>query len=59
MSLDNIHRLVYVLKHNVSETGLCLRPQVKTYSVRSNRQASPYLRTDSDTLYIKLILIII
>jgi hypothetical protein len=39
MLLDNIHRLVYVLKHNVSETGLCLRPQVQTYSVGSNRQS--------------------
>jgi hypothetical protein len=39
MLLDNIHRLVYDLKHNVSETGLCLRPQVKNYSVGSNRQS--------------------
>jgi hypothetical protein len=29
MLLNSIHRPVYVLKHNVSETGLCLRPQVK------------------------------
>jgi hypothetical protein len=29
MLLNIIHRLVYVLKHNVSETGLFIRPQVK------------------------------
>jgi hypothetical protein len=27
--LDIIHRPVFYLKHNSSETGFCLRPQVK------------------------------
>jgi hypothetical protein len=29
MFLDIIHRPVYILKHNVSETGFCFRLQVK------------------------------
>jgi hypothetical protein len=27
--LENIHRSVFYLEHNVSKTRLCLRPQVK------------------------------
>jgi hypothetical protein len=27
----------FLFKNNVSETGFCLRPQVKAYSVGSNR----------------------
>jgi hypothetical protein len=43
--LDIVHRLFfYKNTHDVSETGVCLRHQVKdTYSVGPNR-ASPYLR---------------
>jgi hypothetical protein len=44
MLLNNIHRLVYVLKHNVSETGLCLRPQVKPTLLGPIGRTSPYLR---------------
>jgi hypothetical protein len=29
MFLDIVHRPVYISKHNVSETGFCLRRQVK------------------------------
>jgi hypothetical protein len=35
--LDIIHRPAFYLKHNVSETGFCLRLQVKAYSVGPNR----------------------
>jgi hypothetical protein len=31
--LDIIHRLVWYLKRNVSETGFCVRLQVNAYSV--------------------------
>jgi hypothetical protein len=30
MFLDIIHRPAFILKHNVSETGFCLRLQVKS-----------------------------
>jgi hypothetical protein len=36
--LDIIHRLFLIKTHNVSETGVCLRHQVKyNYSVGPNR----------------------
>jgi hypothetical protein len=35
MFLDIIHRPVYISKHNVSETGFCLRLQVKS-EIRTN-----------------------
>jgi hypothetical protein len=41
--LNNIHPPVYVLKHNDSETGLCLRPQVKPTLLGPISKASPYL----------------
>jgi hypothetical protein len=43
MFLDIIHRLVHFLKnHNVSETRLCLRPQVKpTQLDPTDRASSP------------------
>jgi hypothetical protein len=44
MFLDIIHRLVH-LKKNVSETGFCLRPQVKPTQLDPIDRASPYLRT--------------
>jgi hypothetical protein len=44
MLLNNIHRLVYVLEHNVSETGFRLRPQVKPTLLGPIGRASPYLR---------------
>jgi hypothetical protein len=37
--LEIIHHSVLLLfKNNVSETGICLRPQVKSYSAGPNRQ---------------------
>jgi hypothetical protein len=46
MFLDIIHRLVHFLKkHNVSETGFCLRLQVKPTQLDPIDRASPYLRT--------------
>jgi hypothetical protein len=45
MFSDIIHRLVHFLKkHNVSETGFCLRPQVKPTQLDPIDRASPYLR---------------
>jgi hypothetical protein len=41
MLLNIIHCLVYVLKHNVSETGLCLRPQVKPTLLGPIDRANP------------------
>jgi hypothetical protein len=35
---------VYFLKHNVSETGFCLRLQVKPTPLAPIDRASPYLR---------------
>jgi hypothetical protein len=43
MLLDTIHRLVYFLENNVSETGFCLRPQVKPTQLDPIDRASPYL----------------
>jgi hypothetical protein len=45
--LDIIHRLVHLKKHNVSDTGFCLRPQVKPTQLGPIDRASPYLRTES------------
>jgi hypothetical protein len=45
MFLDIIHRVVHFLKHNVSETGFCLRPQVKPTQLDPIDGASPYLQT--------------
>jgi hypothetical protein len=45
MFLDITHRPVFVLKHNVSETGFCLRLQVKPAQLGPIDRASPYLRT--------------
>jgi hypothetical protein len=52
MLLDTIHRLVfclkcrplYISKHNVSETGFYLRPQVKPTLLGPIHRASPNLR---------------
>jgi hypothetical protein len=38
------HRPVYIRKHNVSETALCLRLQVEPTQLGSIDRASPYLR---------------
>jgi hypothetical protein len=43
--LDIIYRPVYFSKHNVSETGLCLRLQVKPTQLGPIDRASPHLRT--------------
>jgi hypothetical protein len=45
MSLDIIHRPIYITKHNVSETGFCLRLQVKSTQLGPIDRVSPYLRT--------------
>jgi hypothetical protein len=53
MFLDIIHRFVfclkchpvYISKHNVSETGVCLRPQVKPTQLGPIDRVSPYLRS--------------
>jgi hypothetical protein len=53
MFLDIIHclvfylkcRPVYISKHNVSETGFYLRPQVKPTQLGPLDRANPYLRT--------------
>jgi hypothetical protein len=39
------HRPVYISKHNVSETALCFRHQVKPTQLAPIDRASPYLRT--------------
>jgi hypothetical protein len=45
MFLDFIHRPVYISKHNVSETGVCLRLQAKPTQLGPIDRASPCLRT--------------
>jgi hypothetical protein len=39
-------RPVYISKHNVSETGFYLRPQVKPTLLGTIDRASPHLRTN-------------
>jgi hypothetical protein len=59
--LDIIHRLFFIITHNVSETGVCLRHQVKdTYSVGPeivlaisigpNRIGVIYLMAETDSI---------
>jgi hypothetical protein len=44
MFLDIIHRLVHFLKkHNVLETGFCLRPQVKPTQLDPIDRADRYI----------------
>jgi hypothetical protein len=45
MFLDIIHRPVYISKHNVSQTGFCLRLQVKPTQLGPIDRANPYLQT--------------
>jgi hypothetical protein len=49
MLLDSIHRPVYFSKHNISETGFCLRLQVEPIQLVTIDRASPYLRTEIGT----------
>jgi hypothetical protein len=49
MYLDIIQRPVYISKLNVSETGFCLRFQVKPTQLSPIYRASPYLRTPAST----------
>jgi hypothetical protein len=66
MFLDIIHRPVFILKHNVSEIGFCLRLQVKPSQLGSIDRASPeigmnfiywalqgrlYLKTEGESVY--------
>jgi hypothetical protein len=54
MFLDIIHRPVFYLKYNVSETEFCLRLQVEPTELGPMDRASPYLRTPAptqDTVY--------
>jgi hypothetical protein len=48
------HRSVYISKHNVSETGFCLRLHVRPTQLGPFDTASPYLRTRNG--YKKLII---
>jgi hypothetical protein len=43
------HRPVYISKHNVSETGFRLRPQMERTQLGPIDRASPYLRTPAPT----------
>jgi hypothetical protein len=43
MFLDCFHRPVFILKHNVSETGFCLRLQVEPTQLGPIDRISPYL----------------
>jgi hypothetical protein len=43
------HRPVYISKHNVSETGSCLRLEVKPTQLGPIDRGSPYLRTPAPT----------
>jgi hypothetical protein len=43
------HRPVCISKHNVSETGICLRLQVKSTQLGQIYRASPYIRTPVPT----------
>jgi hypothetical protein len=43
------HRSVYITKHNVSETGFCLRLHVKPTQLGPLDRASPYLRLGIET----------
>jgi hypothetical protein len=45
MFLDIIHRPVYFSKHNVSDTGFCLRVQAKSSHLGTIDRAGPHLRT--------------
>jgi hypothetical protein len=49
MFLDIINRPVYITNHNGSETGFCLRLQVKPTQSGPIDRASPYLRTPIPT----------
>jgi hypothetical protein len=54
MFLDIIHRIVFILKHNVSETGFCLRIHLKSIQLGTIGRASPYFGTPvptPDTVY--------
>jgi hypothetical protein len=42
--LENIHRLVFYLKHDISETGFCLRLKVEPNQVGQIERASLCLR---------------
>jgi hypothetical protein len=44
------HRPVYISKWNVSETGFCLRFQVKPVQLGPVDTASPYLPEDGDRI---------
>jgi hypothetical protein len=46
--MGNIICPILYIKHSVSESGSCLRSQVKVYSAPIYR-ASPYLRTPTPT----------
>jgi hypothetical protein len=41
--LDIIHRPVFITKHNVSETGLCLRLQVKPTQLGAIDRGTSYI----------------
>jgi hypothetical protein len=49
MFLDIVHRPVFILKHNVSETGFCLRPKIKTSSIDWAQLSRFYLKTKTES----------
>jgi hypothetical protein len=51
MFLGIIHRPVFYLKYNISETEFCLRLQIKPIQLGPIDTASPYLRTSAQTQY--------
>jgi hypothetical protein len=54
LSLSKKHRPVYFSKHNVSETGFCLRLQVKPTQLGPIDRASPYLQIMSINIIVVL-----
>jgi hypothetical protein len=52
--LDIIHRPVFYLEHNVSETGFCLRLQVEPTKLGPKDEASFCLRSGQETEIISI-----
>jgi hypothetical protein len=49
MFLDIIHRPVYISKHNISETGFCLRLEIGTNSIDRAQLSRFYLKTETES----------
>jgi hypothetical protein len=48
--LDIIHRIFFIKTHNVSETGVCIRPETGTSSIYWPQQNRCLLHDDRDRL---------